>query len=148
MRIRISHDTIYRYANPPAGVIQTLRMTPRNHDGQYVSAWRIDISSDCQVDAFDSERVDEDRAERIVAHLADEARCSARSPGRDGDIGSTAAPATHHCRRGVGRHVDRAVEMDHDVLYEVTNGSEHQGDGSRSPPRARDRRRGRYGSAR
>ena len=51
MRIRISHDTVYRYAFPPAGVIQILRMTPRNHDGQYVSAWRIDISSDCQVDA-------------------------------------------------------------------------------------------------
>ncbi|MES1155569.1 MAG: transglutaminase family protein [Pseudorhodoplanes sp.] len=51
MRIRISHDTVYRYANPPAGVIQTLRMTPRNHDGQYVSAWRIDISADCRVDA-------------------------------------------------------------------------------------------------
>ena len=51
MRIRISHDTIYRYANPPAGVIQTLRMSPRNHDGQYVSSWRIDISSDCRVDA-------------------------------------------------------------------------------------------------
>jgi transglutaminase-like putative cysteine protease len=51
MRIRISHDTIYRYANPPAGVIQTLRMTPRNHDGQYVGAWRIDISADCRVDA-------------------------------------------------------------------------------------------------
>lgn len=51
MRIRISHDTVYRYANPPAGVIQTLRMTPRNHDGQYVGAWRIDISADCRVDA-------------------------------------------------------------------------------------------------
>ena len=51
MRLRISHDTVYRYANPPSGVIQTLRMTPRNHDGQYVSAWRIDISADCRVDA-------------------------------------------------------------------------------------------------
>ncbi len=51
MRIRISHDTVYHYANPPAGVIQTLRMTPRNHDGQYVGAWRIDISADCRVDA-------------------------------------------------------------------------------------------------
>ena len=51
MRLRVSHDTVYHYANPPAGVIQTLRMTPRNHDGQYVGAWRIDISADCQVDA-------------------------------------------------------------------------------------------------
>lgn len=56
MHIRISHDTIYRYAQPVSGVIQTLRLTPRNHDGQYVTAWRIDISVDCplagHVDAF------------------------------------------------------------------------------------------------
>lgn len=56
MRIRIWHDTIYRYERPASGVIQTLRLTPRNHDGQYVTAWRIDISVDCplacHVDAF------------------------------------------------------------------------------------------------
>ena len=50
MRIRISHESIYRYAAPVAGVIQTLRLTPRNHDGQYVVAWRIDISEDCRLD--------------------------------------------------------------------------------------------------
>ena len=56
MRIRISHDTTYRYTRPASGVIQTLRLTPRNHDGQYVTDWRIDISADCplasQIDAF------------------------------------------------------------------------------------------------
>src|SRR5260370_7957243 len=26
-------------------------MTPRNHDGQYVVNWRIDISADCRLDA-------------------------------------------------------------------------------------------------
>jgi transglutaminase-like putative cysteine protease len=31
-------------------VIQTLRLTPRNHDGQYVMAWRIDVSENCQLD--------------------------------------------------------------------------------------------------
>jgi transglutaminase-like putative cysteine protease len=51
MRIRISHETLYRYAEPPKGVIQTLRMTPRNHDGQYVVDWRIDVSADCRLDA-------------------------------------------------------------------------------------------------
>ena len=30
---------------PPNGVIQTLRLTPRNHDGQYVADWRIDVSA-------------------------------------------------------------------------------------------------------
>ena len=50
MRIRISHESIYRYGAPVTGVIQTLRLTPRNHDGQYVVAWRIDISEDCRLD--------------------------------------------------------------------------------------------------
>lgn len=53
MRIRVSHDTIYRYDAPARGVIQTLRLTPRNHDGQYVVRWRIDISEDSRLDAHD-----------------------------------------------------------------------------------------------
>lgn len=56
MRIRIGHETRYHYDTPPKGVIQTLRLTPRNHDGQYVADWRIDVSADCtlarQEDAF------------------------------------------------------------------------------------------------
>ena len=47
MRIRISHATTYRYDAPPTGVIQMLRLTPRNHDGQYVVNWRVDLSEDC-----------------------------------------------------------------------------------------------------
>ena len=47
MRIRISHATTYRYDTPPTSVIQMLRLTPRNHDGQYVVAWRVDLSEDC-----------------------------------------------------------------------------------------------------
>jgi transglutaminase-like putative cysteine protease len=53
MRILISHDTTYRYAEAPAGLIQTLRLTPRNHDGQYVGWWRIDISADCLLNAHE-----------------------------------------------------------------------------------------------
>ena len=56
MRIRISHATTYRYETPPTGVIQMLRLTPRNHEGQYVVHWRVDLSEDCQLhqheDAF------------------------------------------------------------------------------------------------
>ena len=56
MRIHVSHETIYRYDQPVRGVIQTLRLTPRNHDGQYVVNWRIDVSENCQLaqheDAF------------------------------------------------------------------------------------------------
>ena len=50
MRIQISHETVYRYEQPARGVIQTLRLTPRNHDGQYVENWRIDLSENCQLD--------------------------------------------------------------------------------------------------
>ena len=56
MRIRISHATTYRYDTPPNGVIQLLRLTPRNHDGQYVVSWRVEVSEECQLfqheDAF------------------------------------------------------------------------------------------------
>lgn len=56
MRIRIHHAIEYAYDTPPTGVTQMLRLTPRNHDGQYVLAWRIDLSRDCQLhqheDAF------------------------------------------------------------------------------------------------
>jgi transglutaminase-like putative cysteine protease len=47
MRIRISHSATYHYAAPPSVVTQMLRLTPRNHDSQYVVSWRIDMSEDC-----------------------------------------------------------------------------------------------------
>lgn len=50
MRIQISHETVYRYGEPARGVIQTLRLTPRNHDGQYIHGWRIDVSENCSLD--------------------------------------------------------------------------------------------------
>jgi transglutaminase-like putative cysteine protease len=56
MRLRIAHRNVYRYDPPAAGVIQVLRMTPRNHEGQYVVRWRIDVSADARLatheDAF------------------------------------------------------------------------------------------------
>jgi transglutaminase-like putative cysteine protease len=53
MRIRISHETRYRYDAPTSGVIQTLRLTPRNHDGHYVVRWRIDVTEDCRLDVHE-----------------------------------------------------------------------------------------------
>lgn len=46
MRIRVLHETIYRYEQPARGLIQVMRMTPRDHDGQYVRRWRIEPSVD------------------------------------------------------------------------------------------------------
>src|SRR2546423_4501320 len=53
MRIRISHETRYSYDAPPSGVIQTLRLPPRNHDGHYVVHWRIDVTEDCRLDVHE-----------------------------------------------------------------------------------------------
>ncbi|HLH93577.1 MAG TPA: transglutaminase family protein [Xanthobacteraceae bacterium] len=50
MRLSISHKTTYNYTPPAARVIQMLRLTPRNHDGQYVADWRIEASADCRLD--------------------------------------------------------------------------------------------------
>ncbi|MFY9881786.1 MAG: transglutaminase family protein [Pseudolabrys sp.] len=47
MRIHISHATTYTYDAPPSGVTQLLRLTPRDHEGQHVLSWRIDLSEDC-----------------------------------------------------------------------------------------------------
>ncbi len=56
MRIRIRHETTYRYAEAPRMAVQHLRLTPRNHDGQHVVGWRIDVDRDCRLvqseDAF------------------------------------------------------------------------------------------------
>ena len=56
MRIRIRHETLYRYAAPAKLTIQHLRLTPRSYDGQHVTDWRIDVDRDCRVigseDAF------------------------------------------------------------------------------------------------
>jgi transglutaminase-like putative cysteine protease len=53
MRLRIAHSTIVRYDPPAAGVIQVLRLTPRNHEGQYVVSWRIEVSVDARLNAHD-----------------------------------------------------------------------------------------------
>jgi transglutaminase-like putative cysteine protease len=56
MRIRIRHETIYRYLEPAKSAIQHVRLTPRNYDGQHVADWRIDVDRDCRLtnseDAF------------------------------------------------------------------------------------------------
>lgn len=53
MRIRIAHSTVYQYEPPAAGVIQVLRLTPRNHEGQYIVRWRIDVTPDARLAAHE-----------------------------------------------------------------------------------------------
>ncbi len=51
MRIRIVHETIYTYDQPARGLIQVMRLTPRDHDGQHVREWRIEPSIDGRLTA-------------------------------------------------------------------------------------------------
>ncbi|MDB5651506.1 MAG: transglutaminase [Hyphomicrobiales bacterium] len=47
MRIRIRHETHYTFDPPAKSTVQTLRMTPRNHEGQHIIGWRMDVDADC-----------------------------------------------------------------------------------------------------
>lgn len=49
MRLQISHVTRYVYEQPARGIMQVLRMCPRNHDGQHVARWRIEPSIEGQL---------------------------------------------------------------------------------------------------
>jgi transglutaminase-like putative cysteine protease len=51
MLISIRHSTIYTYSPPATAAIQLLRLTPRNHDGQHIKRWRIDVSSEARLAA-------------------------------------------------------------------------------------------------
>ncbi|MGL5363282.1 MAG: transglutaminase family protein [Bosea sp. (in: a-proteobacteria)] len=46
MRIQITHTASYTYAEPPRRVLQMLRLTPRDHEGQHVMHWRIEPNVD------------------------------------------------------------------------------------------------------
>ena len=46
MKIKVHHRTTYSYDTPAAGVIQLLRLTPTDHDGQHVADWRVDVDVD------------------------------------------------------------------------------------------------------
>lgn len=51
MRIRVVHETLYTYEQPARGLIQVMRLTPRDHDGQHVRHWRIATSVDGRLTA-------------------------------------------------------------------------------------------------
>jgi transglutaminase-like putative cysteine protease len=46
MLIKISHQTTYAYEPAARSVIQTLRLTPRSFEAQYVLRWRIGVDID------------------------------------------------------------------------------------------------------
>ncbi|MET0314302.1 MAG: transglutaminase family protein [Hansschlegelia sp.] len=56
MRLKIRHQTSYRFDASASAVIQTLRLTPRSFDGQHILRWRLDVDRNCRLrpveDAF------------------------------------------------------------------------------------------------
>lgn len=46
MRIRVGFETTYAYERAPRAVVQLLRVTPRDHDGQQVGRWRVQVDAD------------------------------------------------------------------------------------------------------
>jgi transglutaminase-like putative cysteine protease len=42
MNLRVRHQTVYRYEAPVSYAIQTLRLSPRPHDGLRVVKWRVE----------------------------------------------------------------------------------------------------------
>jgi len=51
MRIRIAHETRYEYDLPAKSVLQLLRLTPREHDGQHVLNWHVELDGDYRLRA-------------------------------------------------------------------------------------------------
>jgi transglutaminase-like putative cysteine protease len=50
MRLRVRHETRYDYSVPALRAIETLKLTPRGHDGQFVVDWRLDVDHDCRLE--------------------------------------------------------------------------------------------------
>ena len=44
MRLKISHETVYRYGQPIRNLVQSLRLTPSVFEGQKTHEWQIDVS--------------------------------------------------------------------------------------------------------
>ena len=53
MRIKVYHETVSTFETPARSILQVLRLTPRNFDGQHVASWRIDVDMDCRLEQGD-----------------------------------------------------------------------------------------------
>lgn len=49
MRLRVNHETRYTYDHPARNLVQVLRLTPQNHDAQYVRRWRVEVDQDVRL---------------------------------------------------------------------------------------------------
>ncbi len=46
MRLKVLHEIAVTYEEPARAVIQLLRLKPRNHEGQFVKRWRLEMDAD------------------------------------------------------------------------------------------------------
>ncbi|OYW61813.1 MAG: hypothetical protein B7Y84_05225 [Azorhizobium sp. 32-67-21] len=56
MRVRVRHELVHTLKKGTRTAIATIRVTPRNHEGQYVQRWALDVQPDTRMhpheDAF------------------------------------------------------------------------------------------------
>ena len=101
MRICIRHDTIYAYEQPIRGLIQLLRLRPRDFEGQHVLSWRIEPDTNARL------KRSEDSLGNVVHTLAADGPLAGLVIHVSGEIETT---ETHGVIRG-------AVERLPDVFY-------------------------------
>jgi transglutaminase-like putative cysteine protease len=80
MRLKIRHQTIYRYTTPAASAVQILRLMPRSHEGQFVKRWRVEIDADCRLNR------DEDAFGNIVHTFAVDGPIESMTIVAEGDL--------------------------------------------------------------
>ncbi|OYW35268.1 MAG: transglutaminase, partial [Azorhizobium sp. 12-66-6] len=56
MRVRIYHQIIHKLEPGLRIATATIKLTPRNHEGQHIMRWPLDVQPDCRLypheDAF------------------------------------------------------------------------------------------------
>jgi transglutaminase-like putative cysteine protease len=46
MRLAVRHEIAWSWETPPRSVVEHLRIEPRNHEGQHIIGWRMDVEPD------------------------------------------------------------------------------------------------------
>jgi hypothetical protein len=84
------------------------------------------LAADVDSRAHGAQLGDEQVAEPVVAHPADEARRRAEPGDGGGDVRRASPAVVRHVRRRVGREPDRSRQRDDDVLDVVAHGADHR----------------------
>jgi transglutaminase-like putative cysteine protease len=80
MRLTVRHEIGWTWQTPPRSVIEHLRIEPRNHEGQHVIGWRMDVEPDGR------RRMGEDAFGNAFDSLTVDGPVSALSVRADGEV--------------------------------------------------------------